>query len=224
MANPAKSTVTGLKVLNDVQVNGNITVAGTHTQTGAQTFGSTVSVAGAATLSSTLAVTGAVTLASTLAVTGAATFASTVGITGALSLTVPLTKVNLSGAAKRIAFAFPVNAGGTLADGTTYRGQIPTTRAGQVTAVGILAATPPVGGTNTVNVKKGGASGQSVLAAAFDPVSLVANVVSSATLNATPANRAYTATEGLYWEWVAGTQSTDAVNAAVLVEVELDDF
>lgn len=219
MVSPVKSTVTGLKVLNDVQVNGSITVTGTSTHTGATTF------AGAVTLSSTVATTGAATFASTIAVTGAATFGSTVSITGALTLTVPLTVANAGNAVKRLLIPVIVNAGGTLADNTTYKGYLPIGRVGKVTAVSVIAATAPAGGTNTVDVKKGGSAGQSVLSAAFNPTTLVADTISAASLNATPANLAFTATQGLYWEWVTGNpQTTDAINAALLIEVELTDF
>lgn len=134
-----------------------------------------------------------------------------------------LPKAHVNASVKRERFTFQVNAGGTIADGTTYTGYFPLGRAGVVKGVYLIAATAPIGGTNTVDVKKGGASGQSVLAAAFDPTTLVADTISSATLNATAANIAFTAAQGLYVAWVAGTQTTDGVRAAVCVEVEFDD-
>lgn len=175
-------------------------------------------------LGGTLTVTGATTQTGAQAFAGAVTMASTLAVTGAVTLTVPLTKANINGSAKRERFNFSVNAGGTIADGTTYTGYFAPGRAGTVTKVSLIASTAPVGGTNTVNVKKGGASGQSVLSAAFDPTTLVADTISAATLNATAANLAFTAAEGLYVEWVAGTQSTDGVRAAVCIEVEFDDL
>ncbi len=86
MGSPAKSTVTGLQVLNDVVIKGTLSVTGATTQTGAQAFGSTVSIAGAATLATTLAVAGAVTLSTTLAVTGASTFTGLITANGGISV------------------------------------------------------------------------------------------------------------------------------------------
>ena len=135
-----------------------------------------------------------------------------------------LPKAHLNAGVKRERFTFNVNAGGTVADGTTYTTYFAPGRAGVVKGVYLIASTAPVGGTNTVDVKKGGASGTSVLTAAFDPTTLVADTISTASLSGTAATVAFTATQGLYVAWVAGTQTTDGVRCSVCVEVEFDDI
>ena len=63
-----------------VEINDNLTVSGTSSQSGAVTMGSTLEVDLGTTLKSTLDVTGAATMASTLGVTGAATMANTLEV------------------------------------------------------------------------------------------------------------------------------------------------
>ncbi|MBX9570905.1 MAG: hypothetical protein K2X77_18570 [Candidatus Obscuribacterales bacterium] len=224
----------------NIVCSGTITVTGAQTFTGATSLASTLAVTGAVTLSSTLAVTGAVTMASTLAVTGNGTVGGTLGVTGnatlggtlavtgAVTLTVPLTAANINKSAKRQVFLFRPNNGGTIADGTTYAGFINPGRAGTVTGVSVIAGTPPVGGTNTVKVLRGSSAGNTMLSAAsYDPTGLTANQAAAMTLTATGADLAVAASganSGIYVEWVAGTQSTDGVNACIAVEFEPTDF
>jgi hypothetical protein len=69
-----------------VEINDNLTVSGTSSQSGAVTMGSTLEVDLGTTLKSTLDVTGAATMANTLGVTGATTLGNTLGVTGATTL------------------------------------------------------------------------------------------------------------------------------------------
>lgn len=116
-------------------------------------------------------------------------------------------------------------AGSVLADGTTYIGFLPFGRAGVVKRVNCLCGTAPVGGTNTVKVLEATSSGATMLSAAtFDPTTLANNVITSPALTGTAADLTLTATQGVYLEWITGTQTTDAVNCAVAVEYEPDAF
>lgn len=212
---PAHAAATS-KLKNNLRVTGNLQVDGTSTHTGATTQTGNLSLGG------NLAVTG------TSAHTGAATFGSTVAVTGAVSLTVPLTKANVGNQSKRVIYTYSVANGGTLADSTTYRGWFVPGRAGSITKISVMAGTPPVGGTNTVKVLKGSSSGNTMLSAAsYDPTGLTANQAAAMTLTGTAADLAITASganSGAYIEWAAGAQSTDAINAAVSIEFEPDDY
>lgn len=144
------------------------------------------------------------------------------------SLTTPSTgsdtyiTTGVSAGTQRERFQFNINSNGTLADGTTYSFYIVPGRAGTVTNVAVVAGTAPVGGTNTIDVKKGGSGGTSVLSATFDPTTLTANTIGTGTLSGTLATKQFTATQGLYISWATGTQTTDAVAATVCVEVEFN--
>ncbi len=132
-----------------------------------------------------------------------------------------------TGSAKRQMATWQVNgaAGSVIADGATYKGFIPFGRAGTVTRVNCLCATAPVGGTSTIKFLKASGSGNTMLSAAsLDPTTLADNVITSPALTATSANLGLTATQGVYVEWVAGTQSTDGVNCSLSVEYEPTDF
>lgn len=169
-----------------------------------------------------------VTFSSTVAQSGNATIGGTLAVTGALSLTVPLTNANIGNAAKRWVVPFSFNSGGTLADSTTYRAWVVPGRAGSVKRIVLIAGTPTVGGTNTFKVLKGSSSGTTMLSAAsYDPVGLTANQASAMTLTATSADLAVTASganSGVYFEYAAGVQTTDAINVGGMVEFEADDY
>lgn len=141
-----------------------------------------------------------------------------------ISLTTPITNANVGNAAKRQLLQFVVNGGGTCADGTTYSALLIPGRAGVIKAVNFVAATPPVGGTNTLLAKKGSSSGNSLLSANKDATTLVANTVAAGTLTSTSADLAVTATQPIYVAYTAGTQSTDAVGVVIQVEFEPNDF
>lgn len=201
------------------QFDGAVTHSSTVTNTG------TVTNSGNMTVGGTLGVTGATTLSSTAAITGNTTVGGTLGVTGALSLTVPLTKANANTSIKRMAGTWQVNAGGTIADGATYRAWIAPGRAATITKVTCLCGTAPIGGTSTVKVLKASSSGNTMLgAASLDPTTLSNNAITAPALTATSADLGLSTTQGAYLEWVAGTQTTDGVNCTVGVEYELDDI
>lgn len=166
----------------------------------------------------------ALQLDSNLTVGGNLTVAGTQNITGAVTLSTPLGGASVNNSVKRQVFHFSPNSGGTIADNTTYRAYFAPGRAGTVTKVSIIAGTVPIGGTNAIAIKKAGASGNAMLAASFDPTGLVVDTISAPALTATAADRAITATQGIYVEWAAGSQSTDGANASVSIEFEPADF
>lgn len=141
---------------------------------------------------------------------------------------VPLIKSNLGNQSKRVIYCLPINGGGTLSDSTTYRGWFVPGRAGSVTKISVIAATAPIGGTNTVKVLKGSSSGNTMLSAAsYDPTGLTANQAAAMTLTSTSADLALTASgasSGAYIEWATGSQTTDAINCCVQIEFEPDDY
>lgn len=192
----------GLKVSNGLTVSGVITQTGNPTITGNP------------------AITGNV------AVTGNATVSGTLGVTGAASLTVPLTAANINGANKvkivRIPLS-PIN--GACADATVYRGMSFPGRACTVKKVTLGCQTPPSVGTDVIKVLKASSSGNTLLSAAtFDANTLVANTASSPSLTATGADLALTATQGIYAEYSAGTQTVDAIGIEAEIEIELTDY
>lgn len=163
-----------------------------------------------------------------LEVTGNVTVGGTLGVTGAVTFTDPLDKASLGSQSKRVIFNVPINTGGTLADSTTYRGFVAPGRAGTVTNISVIAGTVPVGGTNTVKVLKGSSAGNTMFSAAsYNPTGLTANQAAPMTLTGTATDLAITASganSGIYVEWATGVQTTDAVNAAVSIEFEPDDY
>lgn len=192
----------GLKVSNGLTVSGVITQTGNPTITGNP------------------AITGNV------AVTGNATVSGTLGVTGAASLTVPLTAANINGANKvkivRIPLS-PIN--GACADATVYRGMSFPGRACTVKKVTLGCQTPPSVGADVIKVLKASSSGNTLLSAAtFDANTLVANTASSPSLTATGADLALTATQGIYAEYSAGTQTVDAIGIEAEIEIELTDY
>lgn len=137
----------------------------------------------------------------------------------------PIVNASIGNGAKRQILQFAVNGGATLVDSTTYRSLLIPGRAGVVKAINFVATTPPVGGTNTIIVKKGSSAGNTMLStASISPTTLVANTVLPGTLTATSADLAVTATEGVYTEWAAGVQTTDAIGGLIQVEFEPNDF
>lgn len=126
--------------------------------------------------------------------------------------------------AKKQAFTWSVNNGGTLADGTTYKTLFCPGRAGLVTKISAIAGTAPIGGTSTIKVQKGVGGNTCLSAASVDPTSLADGVGAPLTLTSTAADITFTATNGFYLEWVTGTQTTDAATASITVEFEPDDI
>lgn len=142
-----------------------------------------------------------------------------------ITASTPIVNASIGNGAKRQILQFAVNGGVALADSTTYASLLVPGRAGVVKAINFVATTPPVGGTSTLIVKKASSAGVTMLStASVDPTTLVANTVLPATLSATAADLAVTATEGVYTEWVTGVQTTDAIGGLIQVEFEPDDF
>lgn len=142
-----------------------------------------------------------------------------------LTATTPIVNASIGNGAKRQILQFVVNGGGTCADSTTYSCLLVPGRAGIVKAVNFVAATPPVGGTDTLLVKKGSSSGNTMLdAASVDATGLSANTVLAGTLTGTAADLAVTATQPIYVAYSAGAQTTDAVGVTIQVEFEPNDF
>lgn len=114
--------------------------------------------------------------------------------------------------------------GGTVADGTVYRGFLCPGFACTVKGISLIAAQPSVGGTNTFKALKGSSSGNTMLSAAsYDPTGLTANQGALMSLTSTAADLQLAASgagSGIYLEYNAGTQTTDATQVGVLVEVE----
>ena len=192
----------GLKVSNGLTVSGVITQTGNPTITGNP------------------AITGNV------AVTGNATVSGTLGVTGTASLTVPLTAANINGAnkVKLLRIALSPNTG-ACADATVYRGMVFPGRACTVKKVTLGCQTPPSVGTDVIKVLKASSSGNTLLSAAtFDANTLVANTASSPSLTATGADLALTATQGIYAEYSAGTQTVDGIGIEAEIEIELTDY
>lgn len=122
---------------------------------------------------------------------------------------------------QRQSLVFSFNNGGTLADGTTYKGWLLVPFACTVKAISLVAQQPTVGGTNTFKALKAASNGNTLLSAAtYDPTALVANTVAAMTLTGTAADLSLTAAQAIYVEYVTGTQTTDAINVSVVVEVE----
>ena len=152
------------------------------------------------------------------------TVGGTSAFTGAATFSVPITKANVGQASKRFVAQAIFN--GTIADSGTLKRVIVPGRAWHLKAADIAALTKPVGGTNTLAVEKVVAgSGTTLLnAATFDPTTITANGTAQAlTLTATSADLDGTAADLLVVTLTTGTQSTDAVDLTVGLELELDD-
>jgi len=195
--------VTVSKLKNHLTVTGNLVVTGTSTHTGAVTN------------------TGTVTNSGNVAVGG------TLGVTGAVTLTTPLTAANIqTGSAKRQTIrALLAPNTSTAANATVYSQSLFFGRAGIVKAVTYATEVDPISGTNTIKVLKASSVGNTMLNAAS--VSLngaTANTGQVATLTATGADLAVTATQSVYCEYSAGTQGAAAKGVCVTVEFEPTDF
>lgn len=235
-------------------INGNLSVTGTTTLTGTVNQTGNQAVTGNLSVSGTLGVTGVATFTAkpvlstatisangdtitiqdlgnanlvqsegAQTINGVKTFGSAPVITGGL----PAAQIQ-TGSAKRqlLRYHFAPNvATGTVADGTTYRALLFPGRAGTVTRAGWGCITAPVGGTSTLKILKASSAGNTMLSTAtVDPTTLTDNTFTPATLTATGADLAITATQGIYVELVAGTQTTDAVDVEAVIEFEPTDF
>lgn len=114
---------------------------------------------------------------------------------------------------------------GAAADSTIYRGTLYFGRAGSVKRIQVGCQTAPIGGTDTIKILKASSSGNTMLnAATFDATTMTNNSCTNATLTSTSADLALTATQGVYCEYSAGVQTTDAIDVSVTVEFEPDDY
>jgi len=115
---------------------------------------------------------------------------------------------------------------GTIADDALLKVIFVPGRAGTVKGADIVALVKPAGGTNTVAVEKIVAGSATTLlnAATFDPTTISANGTAQAlTLTGTTANLSFNAADALLVTLDTGTQSTDAQNVGVGLEVEFND-
>jgi hypothetical protein len=233
-------------------VTGAVTHSSTVTNTGAVTNSSTVTNTGAVTNSSTLTQTGVATFtaapvlstgtitangdtntipdlgdasfvmtAGTQTIAGAKTFSTAPTITGGL------TAANIqTGSAKRQVAMIALSPNtGAAADGTLYRGAICFGRAGTVKAITLSCELPPTVGTDVCKVLKNGSSGNTMLNAAnYNANSLTANTGTAMSLTATGGDLALTATDTVYAEYSAGTQTQDAIGVRATIEFEPTDF
>lgn len=207
-AGPAMAQTYTTNFDKGLKVSNGLTVSGVITQTGNPT------------------ITGNPAITGNVAVTGNATVSGTLGVTGAATFTVPLTAANVNNANKvkivRIPLS-PIN--GACADATVYRGMSFPGRACTVKKVTLGCQTPPSVGTDVIKVLKASSSGNTLLSAAtFDANTLVANTASSPALTATSADLALTATQGIYAEYSAGTQTVDGIGLEAEIEIELTDY
>lgn len=207
-AGPAMAQTYTTNFDKGLKVSNGLTVSGVITQTGNPT------------------ITGNPAITGNVAVTGNATVSGTLGVTGAATFTVPLTAANVNNANKvkivRIPLS-PIN--GACADATVYRGMSFPGRACTVKKVTLGCQTPPSVGTDVIKVLKASSSGNTLLSAAtFDANTLVANTASSPALTATGADLALTATQGIYAEYSAGTQTVDGIGLEAEIEIELTDY
>jgi hypothetical protein len=161
-------------------------------------------------------------------VTGNQTIGGTLGVTGAVTLGTPLTAANIqTGSAKRelLTWHFASNiATQTAADSTTYTALLFPGRAGTVKAITFGCITAPIGGTDTLTVKKGTGGNTMLSAASVDATTLTDGTGTPATLTSTSADLGLTATQGIEVKYAAGVQTTDAVDLSVTVEFEPTDF
>lgn len=177
-------------------------------------------LSGDLTVGDDVAVTGDLGVAGDAAVTGALT------VTGATTLSTKLGGASINTAVSRQRQVVQIAGGATIADDATHKHLVSVGRALTVTRLLIAANVKPVGGTNTVKILKNGAAGNTLLGAAtFDPTTITANdTIQALTLTATAADLALDADDTIYIEWVAGTQTTDAQAAIVVVEYLVTDL
>lgn len=154
MGSTSKSTVTGLKVLNDVIVSGTLAVTGAQTFTGAATF------AGAVTLASTLSIAGNVTISggNALVLNGATVKFVQVALSSAQILALnatPVTLIAAPGAGKRIVLhraLLSFTAGTQYQSGGAVVIRYPT---GTVAAINTIAAAIINSASNSESVRQG---------------------------------------------------------------------
>lgn len=115
------------------------------------------------------------------------------------------------------------NAGGTVADGATYKKNIIMLHAGKLTKAMVTATTPPIGGTSTVKITNKTTSTAMTVAASLDPTTLVAYVGKDFPVLTTAAG-SFAAGDVIEVELVAGTQTTDSINMTASLELEYKDF
>lgn len=151
----------------------------------------------------------------------------TLSVAGAVTLTTPLTAANIqTGSAKRELLRASLSPNtGAAADSTVYKVLLFPGRACTVKRIQFGSQVAPIGGIDTIKVLKSTSSGNTLLnSATFDATTLVNNVATNATLTSTGADLALTATQGIYCEYSAGVQITDAVDLSVTAEIEPDNF
>lgn len=113
---------------------------------------------------------------------------------------------------------------GTLANGTTFTYELALGRAATITQISIAASTVPVGGTNTVTVKKNGTTNL-LSAANFDPTTIAAAQTSQVLpLSATAASLSLAATDTIDVVYTSGTQATAAIAPVITIEALLTDY
>lgn len=206
---------------NGIRVKGGLTVVD-----GGTSISGVVALPGAVSVGS-LTSTSAVNVTSGGLIVTAGGLTVSAGAVSVPSITAstPIVNASIGNGAKRQILQFAVNGGASCADSTTYQCLLIPGRAGIVKAINFVAATPPVGGTDTLIVKKGSSAGNTMLSAAsVDATTLVANTVLPGTLTATSADLAITATQPIYVSYVSGVQTTDAINMNIQIEFEPNDF
>lgn len=171
-------------------------------------------------------VTGDLSVGDDVTIAGDASVTGAVTITGALTTSTTQGKANVKGNLKRVIQVVqlaPVT--GAAADSTNYSGWALFGRAGTVTAITLICDTAPTVGTDVFTAKKASASGNTMLNAAnYNVNSLTANTAAAMTLTATAADLQLTAAQGVHLRYAAGTQTVDAINVAVAIEFEPDDY
>ena len=114
---------------------------------------------------------------------------------------------------------------GAAADSTVYRGFVFPGRAGTVKKVSIGCQVAPTVGTDTIKILKAATNGNTMLSAAtYDANSLTAATSTPMTLTSTAADLSLTATQGIYCEYSAGSQTVDAIGIVATIEYEPSDY
>lgn len=147
-------------------------------------------------------------------------------VTGTFTSSTAQGKANVKSNLKRLVQVVqlaPVT--GAAADSTNYSGWALFGRAGTVTAITLICDTAPTVGTDVFTAKKASSSGNTLLNAAnYNVNSLTANTAAPMTLTATAADLQISATQGIHLRYAAGSQTVDAINVAVAIEFEPDDY
>ncbi len=155
----------------------------------------------------------------TQTINGAKTFSTAPTITGGL----PAAQIQ-TGSAKRQVMRVQLSpVTGAAADSTTYAGLAAFGRAGTVKRISLVCHVALTAGTDTIEILKNGTTTQ-LDAATFDANTLVADVVTNATLTATGADLALAATDVVRCKYNAGSQTVDAEDVTAIIEFEPTDF